>query len=124
MGGSRPSADLSLPQAEKDILEQSLDEALESKQELVKRIHSLRERAVAAERQRTQVLFPVARPGWCRPLGKADSLIHPERRTKFATRMCCPFIIPLSNCTEHQFTVRDKRSRLVEGGEQTGQANK
>ncbi|KAF6298174.1 caspase recruitment domain family member 14 [Rhinolophus ferrumequinum] len=40
--------------AEKDILEQSLDEALESKQELVKRIHSLRERAVAAERQRTQ----------------------------------------------------------------------
>nr|XP_019591146.1 PREDICTED: caspase recruitment domain-containing protein 14 isoform X3 [Rhinolophus sinicus] len=40
--------------AEKDILEQSLDEALESKQELVKRLHSLRERAVAAERQRTQ----------------------------------------------------------------------
>lgn len=42
-------------QAEKDILEQSLDEALESKQEMVDRIHSLRERAVAAERQRKQV---------------------------------------------------------------------
>ncbi|XP_019499827.1 PREDICTED: caspase recruitment domain-containing protein 14 isoform X1 [Hipposideros armiger] len=40
--------------AEKDILEQSLDEALGSKQELVERIHSLRARAVAAERQRTQ----------------------------------------------------------------------
>lgn len=48
-------ADLSLGQAEKDILEQDLDEALESKQELVDRIHSLRERAVAAERQRKQV---------------------------------------------------------------------
>ncbi|XP_037663963.1 caspase recruitment domain-containing protein 14 [Choloepus didactylus] len=40
--------------AEKDILEQTLDEARESKQELVERIHSLRERAVAAERQRKQ----------------------------------------------------------------------
>ncbi|XP_004432897.2 PREDICTED: caspase recruitment domain-containing protein 14 [Ceratotherium simum simum] len=40
--------------AEKDILEQNLDEALESKQELVDRIHSLRERAVAAERQQKQ----------------------------------------------------------------------
>ncbi|XP_053515991.1 caspase recruitment domain-containing protein 14 [Artibeus jamaicensis] len=40
--------------AERDILEQSLDEALESKQELVDRIHSLRQRAVAAERQRKQ----------------------------------------------------------------------
>ncbi|XP_006869707.1 PREDICTED: caspase recruitment domain-containing protein 14 [Chrysochloris asiatica] len=39
---------------EKDILEQSLDEARESKQELVDRIHSLRARAVAAERQRKQ----------------------------------------------------------------------
>ncbi|KAI5764368.1 CARD14 [Gulo gulo luscus] len=39
---------------EKDILEQDLDEALESRQELVDRIHSLRERAVAAERQRKQ----------------------------------------------------------------------
>ncbi|KAL1779553.1 caspase recruitment domain-containing protein 14 isoform X1 [Sigmodon hispidus] len=39
---------------EKDILEQSLDEARESKQELVNRIHSLRERAVAAERQQKQ----------------------------------------------------------------------
>lgn len=44
-----------MSQAEKDILEQNLDEALESKQELVDRIHSLRERAVAAERQRKQV---------------------------------------------------------------------
>lgn len=42
---------------EKDILEQNLDEALESKQELVDRIHSLRERAVAAERQRKQVIL-------------------------------------------------------------------
>ncbi|XP_038943456.1 caspase recruitment domain-containing protein 14 isoform X8 [Rattus norvegicus] len=41
-------------QVEKDILEQSLDEARESKQELVDRIHSLRERAVAAERQQKQ----------------------------------------------------------------------
>ncbi|XP_023443691.2 caspase recruitment domain-containing protein 14 isoform X2 [Dasypus novemcinctus] len=40
--------------AEKDILEQNLDEARESKQELVDRIHSLRERAAAAERQRKQ----------------------------------------------------------------------
>lgn len=39
---------------EKDILEQSLDEARESKQELVDRIHSLRERAAAAERQQKQ----------------------------------------------------------------------
>ncbi|XP_040606084.1 caspase recruitment domain-containing protein 14 isoform X4 [Mesocricetus auratus] len=39
---------------EKDILEQSLDEARESKQELVNRIHSLRERAAAAERQQKQ----------------------------------------------------------------------
>nr|XP_021495313.1 caspase recruitment domain-containing protein 14 isoform X2 [Meriones unguiculatus] len=39
---------------EKDILEQSLDEARESKQDLVDRIHSLRERAVAAERQQKQ----------------------------------------------------------------------
>ncbi|XP_036691931.1 caspase recruitment domain-containing protein 14 isoform X4 [Balaenoptera musculus] len=40
--------------AEKDILEQNLDEALESRQELVNRIHSLREQAMAAERQRKQ----------------------------------------------------------------------
>ncbi|XP_074199972.1 caspase recruitment domain-containing protein 14 isoform X4 [Camelus bactrianus] len=40
--------------AEKDILEQNLDEALETRQQLVDRIHSLRERAVAAERQRKQ----------------------------------------------------------------------
>lgn len=57
-------ADLSSPQAEKDILEQSLDEALESKQELVERIHSLRARAVAAERQQTQVIHP---PGRAQP---------------------------------------------------------
>ncbi|KAF3817177.1 hypothetical protein GH733_011577 [Mirounga leonina] len=41
-------------EAENDILEQNLDEALESKQGLVDRIHSLREQAVAAERQRKQ----------------------------------------------------------------------
>uniref|UniRef100_A0A8C9CX59 Caspase recruitment domain family member 14 n=1 Tax=Phocoena sinus TaxID=42100 RepID=A0A8C9CX59_PHOSS len=40
--------------AEKDILEQNLDEALESRQELMNRIHSLRERAMAAGRQRKQ----------------------------------------------------------------------
>ncbi|XP_038597974.1 LOW QUALITY PROTEIN: caspase recruitment domain-containing protein 14 [Tachyglossus aculeatus] len=40
--------------AEKDILEQSLDEAQESKQQLVDRIHSLRERATTAEKQRKQ----------------------------------------------------------------------
>ncbi|XP_049714930.1 caspase recruitment domain-containing protein 14 isoform X3 [Elephas maximus indicus] len=45
---------LTFSMVEKDILEQSLDEALESKQELVDRIHSLRARAVAAERQRKQ----------------------------------------------------------------------
>uniref|UniRef100_A0A2J8Y2B6 Caspase recruitment domain-containing protein 14 n=1 Tax=Pongo abelii TaxID=9601 RepID=A0A2J8Y2B6_PONAB len=39
---------------EKDILEQKLDEARGSRQELVERIHSLRERAVAAEKQREQ----------------------------------------------------------------------
>lgn len=62
-GVRAPPADLSLPQAEKDILEQNLDEALESKQELVERIHSLRERAVAAERQRKQVTLPGRVPG-------------------------------------------------------------
>ncbi|KAI5277302.1 Caspase Recruitment Domain-Containing Protein 14 [Manis pentadactyla] len=40
--------------AEKDILEQDLGEALESRQELVGRLQSLRERAVAVERQRKQ----------------------------------------------------------------------
>uniref|UniRef100_A0A8C3SUQ9 Caspase recruitment domain family member 14 n=1 Tax=Chelydra serpentina TaxID=8475 RepID=A0A8C3SUQ9_CHESE len=39
---------------QKDILEQNLDEALEGKQELLDRIHSLRERAVMAENQRKQ----------------------------------------------------------------------
>lgn len=53
-------ADLFLHQAEKDILEQNLDEALESKQELVNRIHSLRERAVNAEKQQKQVTASVA----------------------------------------------------------------
>lgn len=63
-GRRGPRADLPLHQVEKDILEQSLDEALESRQELVDRIHSLRARAVAAERQRKQVTFPAeARPG-------------------------------------------------------------
>uniref|UniRef100_G3VMV4 Caspase recruitment domain-containing protein 14 n=1 Tax=Sarcophilus harrisii TaxID=9305 RepID=G3VMV4_SARHA len=47
---------LTFSQAEKDILEQNLDEALESKQELVDRIHSLRERAVTAEKQRKQYM--------------------------------------------------------------------
>lgn len=46
------------PQAEKDILEQNLGEALEGTQTLVERIHSLRQRAVAAERQRKQVTLP------------------------------------------------------------------
>ncbi|XP_004374156.1 caspase recruitment domain-containing protein 14 [Trichechus manatus latirostris] len=45
---------LTFSTVEKDILEQSLDEARESKQELVDRIHSLRARAAAAERQRKQ----------------------------------------------------------------------
>ncbi|XP_025892630.1 caspase recruitment domain-containing protein 14 [Nothoprocta perdicaria] len=40
--------------AEKDILEQHLDEALEDKQQLLERIHSLRERAAAAEQQHKQ----------------------------------------------------------------------
>ncbi|KAJ7315883.1 hypothetical protein JRQ81_002045 [Phrynocephalus forsythii] len=39
---------------EKDILEQDLDDALEGKQELLNRIHSLREQAVFAENQRKQ----------------------------------------------------------------------
>ncbi|XP_075760231.1 caspase recruitment domain-containing protein 14 isoform X2 [Pelodiscus sinensis] len=39
---------------QKDILEQNLDEALEGKQELLDRIHSLRERAALAETQRKQ----------------------------------------------------------------------
>lgn len=42
-------------QGEKGILEQDLGKALESRRELVGRPHSLRERAVAAERQRKQV---------------------------------------------------------------------
>ena len=72
-------------QAEKDILEQSLDEALESKQELVDRIHSLRQRAVAAERQRKQVtLSGFARPGQGCVLGKTASLVCAELRAGFA----------------------------------------
>ncbi|KAM6468549.1 caspase recruitment domain-containing protein 14 isoform 2-T2 [Liasis olivaceus] len=39
---------------QKDILEQNLDDALEGKQELLNRIHSLREQAVLAENQRKQ----------------------------------------------------------------------
>ncbi|XP_078240406.1 caspase recruitment domain-containing protein 14 isoform X1 [Pogona vitticeps] len=39
---------------QKDILEQDLDDALEGKQELLNRIHSLREQAVFAENQRKQ----------------------------------------------------------------------
>ncbi|XP_062979265.1 caspase recruitment domain-containing protein 14 isoform X3 [Elgaria multicarinata webbii] len=39
---------------QKDILEQNLDDALEGKQELLNRIHSLREQAVRAENQRKQ----------------------------------------------------------------------
>ena len=61
-----------LPQVEKDILEQSLDEARESKQDLVARIHSLRERAVAAERQQKQVRL------WC-PLFPGVTNIHLEQ---------------------------------------------
>ncbi|CAM5155459.1 unnamed protein product [Eretmochelys imbricata] len=45
---------------QKDILEQNLDEALEGKQELLNRIHSLRERAAIAENQHKQV--KAARP--------------------------------------------------------------
>ncbi|XP_050777019.1 caspase recruitment domain-containing protein 14 isoform X5 [Gopherus flavomarginatus] len=41
-------------EVQKDILEQNLDEALEGKQELLDRIHSLREQAVIAENQRKQ----------------------------------------------------------------------
>lgn len=63
-----------MPQAEKDILEQSLDEALDSKQELVDRIHSLRARAVAAERQQKQV----------------SSRPHPEQGHTLATEMLSP----------------------------------
>ncbi|NXK48257.1 CAR14 protein, partial [Chauna torquata] len=40
---------------ERDILEQHLDEALEGKQELLERIHSLQDRAALAERQHVQV---------------------------------------------------------------------
>ncbi|XP_015277961.1 PREDICTED: caspase recruitment domain-containing protein 14 [Gekko japonicus] len=39
---------------QKDILEQTLDEALEGRQELLNRIHSLREQAALAENQRKQ----------------------------------------------------------------------
>ena len=46
---------VSLFQVQKDILEQDLDDALEGKQELLNRIHSLREQAVFAENQRKQV---------------------------------------------------------------------
>ncbi|CAM5155692.1 unnamed protein product [Eretmochelys imbricata] len=49
-----------LPPVQKDILEQNLDEALEGKQELLNRIHSLRERAAIAENQHKQV--KAARP--------------------------------------------------------------
>lgn len=83
-----------MPQAEKDILEQSLDEALGSKQELVERIHSLRARAVAAERQRTQVTLPRAWPGWCAWWGR-QVLSSTPSRTKFARLMWCSFVYSL-----------------------------
>lgn len=63
-----------MPQVEKDILEQNLDEALESKQELVDRIHSLRERAVAAERQRKQVTLAGRVSAWLH--GGEDGLLQ------------------------------------------------
>ncbi|NXD16680.1 CAR14 protein, partial [Nothocercus nigrocapillus] len=49
-----PGAEPCAVQVEKDILEQHLDEALEGKQQLLERIHSLWERAAAAERQHKQ----------------------------------------------------------------------
>lgn len=55
-----------LAQVQKDILEQNLDEALEGKQELLDRIHSLRERAAIAESQRKQVGAPGALLPGCR----------------------------------------------------------
>uniref|UniRef100_A0A8C6VCR8 Caspase recruitment domain family member 14 n=1 Tax=Naja naja TaxID=35670 RepID=A0A8C6VCR8_NAJNA len=49
------SNELALPvQVQKDILEQNLDDALEGKQELLNRLHSLREQAALAENQRKQ----------------------------------------------------------------------
>lgn len=45
-------------QVQKDILEQNLDDALEGKQELLNRLHSLREQAALAENQRKQVRMP------------------------------------------------------------------
>uniref|UniRef100_A0A670JWD8 CARD domain-containing protein n=1 Tax=Podarcis muralis TaxID=64176 RepID=A0A670JWD8_PODMU len=48
------SMPLSFAQVQKDILEQNLDDALDGKQELLNRIHSLREQAALAENQRKQ----------------------------------------------------------------------
>lgn len=73
-------------QAEKDILEQNLDEALESKQELVDRIHSLRERAAAAERQRKQVSLQAVSAGRAALGlgGKTASSTHTKLKANFA----------------------------------------
>lgn len=95
MGWSRPWADPCLPQAEKDILEQSLDEALGSKQELVERLHSLRARAVAAERQRTQVTVLQAWPGWCAWWGGQVLSATPSGGPRFFKLMCCSFVYSL-----------------------------
>ncbi|KAI5936204.1 Caspase recruitment domain-containing protein 14 [Manis javanica] len=52
--GNEKLRSLTFSMGEKGILEQDLGKALESRRELVGRPHSLRERAVAAERQRKQ----------------------------------------------------------------------
>lgn len=118
-----PWADHSLHQAEKDILEQSLDEALESKQELVDRIHSLRERAAAAERQRKQV----SRPGrgqrgaarWaCRALPSTPRL---EPSVPVARVSSVRVFLP-QNYAERRLAARDQRSWRVGGGP-SGPAN-
>ncbi|XP_036919827.1 caspase recruitment domain-containing protein 14 [Sturnira hondurensis] len=73
--------------AEKDILEQSLDEALDSKQELVDRIHSLRQRAAAAERQRKQYWEEKEQTLLQFQKSKVDCEIYKEKMTALQSQL-------------------------------------
>lgn len=108
-------ADPSVPQAEKDILEQSLDEALESKQEMVDRIHSLRERAVAAERQRKQVTagFTLGRRAFQSMLSLRPSL--PRLVSLFLGQSC----VSTNSQSTASGWVMSKQARHI-GGENKG----
>nr|KAF6415188.1 caspase recruitment domain family member 14 [Molossus molossus] len=88
---------------EKDILEQSLDEALDSKQELVDRIHSLRERAVAAERQRKQYWEEKEQTLLQFQKSKVDCEIYREKMTALQSQLA-----GLQKERDQAYAARDK----------------